>query len=197
MFVKNKENLDFKYRKNGYLALLKANTVSYVDETKVTAKELLACYGQRIDIISRELAIEIAPSLGDTKSKAPKAPKKVETVKKSDLNDSFIEQILGEIEGEADKDKNCEGNCDSCVDRACGKEDKSQEKIPSDDINVYQEFINEKVFGMKPQPKGDKEEDKSQEGTKAPTPKAPTKAKATKAKTTKPRAKRGSKAKKA
>ena len=33
-----------------------------------------------------------------TKKKA--APKKVETVKKEDLNDSFIEKILGEIEGE-------------------------------------------------------------------------------------------------
>ena len=61
MFVKNKEKIDFKYRKGTYLAVLKAMTVSYVDETKVSAKDLLDCYGQRIDIISRDLAVEIAP----------------------------------------------------------------------------------------------------------------------------------------
>lgn len=101
MFVKNKEKIDFNYRKSGYLAVLKAESVTYVDETKITAKELKDCYGQRIDIISRELALEIAPKVEEAK-KAEKnvAPKKVETVKKEDLNDSFIEKILGEIEGE-------------------------------------------------------------------------------------------------
>ena len=109
MFVKNKEKIDFNYRKNGYLAVLKAGTVSYVDETKISAKELLACYGQRIDIISRELALEIAPKIKEVKKEEKKAaPKKVETVKKEDLNDSFIEKILGEIEGEdkAKKEEN-------------------------------------------------------------------------------------------
>lgn len=174
MFVKNKENLDFKYRKNGYLALLKANTVSYVDETKVTAKELLACYGQRIDIISRDLAVEIAPHVTKEEKKIEKAskkveaPKKVETVKKEDLNDSFIEQILGEIEGEkgeakaetCEHGKPCDGTCEECDRKAAS-------------------------IGVATTP--------VVEGTKQKA----TKAKATKAKVTKPRAKRGSKAKKA
>ena len=95
MFVKNKESIDFNYRKNDYLAVLKANTVSYVDENKVTPQELLACYGQRIDIISRELAAELDPKIIKEK-KEPKV-KKVETVKKEDLNDSFIKKVLNEI----------------------------------------------------------------------------------------------------
>ena len=170
MFVKNKEKIDFKYRKGTYLAVLKAMTVSYVDENKVSAKDLLDCYGQRIDIISRDLAVEIAPHVTKEEKKAEKAskkteaPKKVETVKKSDLNDSFIEQILGEIEGKIEGEKvetcehgnPCDGTCDECA-------------------------------------KKKEEENKSKEAAKAPA-----KAKSTKAKAaTKPRAKRGSKIKKA
>ena len=87
MFVKNKATIDFKYRKNGYLATLKAGEVSYVDDSKVCAKELRDCYGQRIDIISLDPVIQEGHR------------DKVETVKKEELNDSFIEKVLGEIEG--------------------------------------------------------------------------------------------------
>ena len=110
MFVKNKEKIDFKYRKGSYLAVLKAMTVSFVDENKVSAKDLIDCYGQRIDIISHDLAAEIAPHAVkeeikiDRTPKKIEVPKKVETVKKSELNDSFIEQILGEIEGDTTED---------------------------------------------------------------------------------------------
>ena len=97
MFVKNKETIDFQYRKGSYLAVLKAGTVSYVDETKVSAKELIDCYGQRIDVVSRDIAVEVAPKVN---KEAEVKDKKVETVKKADLDDSFIEKILGEIKEE-------------------------------------------------------------------------------------------------
>ena len=100
MFVKNKGKIDFHYRKGDYLAVLKAETVSYVDENKVSAKELLSCYGQRIDIISRDLAEQIAPQFKEDRGIARRAkstPKAVETVKKEDLNDNFIEDILKTI----------------------------------------------------------------------------------------------------
>ena len=100
MFVKNKEKIDFQYRKGPYLAVLKALTVSYVDESKVSAEELLACYGQRIDIISRDLAMQIAPHVKEDKKEVKrKAPKIVETIKKEELNDKFIGKILEEIGG--------------------------------------------------------------------------------------------------
>ena len=100
MFVKNKEKIDFKYRKGTYLAVLKALSVSYVDENKVSANELLDCYGQRIDIISRDLALQIAPHIRDERvatKKVKPTPKVVETVKKEELNDKFIEDILKTI----------------------------------------------------------------------------------------------------
>ena len=106
MFVKNKASIDFKYRKSGYLAILKAGTVSYVDESKVSARELIGCYGQRIDVISRDLVEEIAPHAIKEEKAALKeaikkeAPKAKEIVKKEELNDSFIEKVLGEIEKE-------------------------------------------------------------------------------------------------
>lgn len=100
MFVKNKATVDFKYRKGDYVAVLKAGTVSQVDETKVSAKELTDCYGQRISVIS----LDSIPEPAAPKFVAPKAPAatdKVETVKKEELNDQFIDKILDEIKEEA------------------------------------------------------------------------------------------------
>ena len=100
MFVKNKATVDFKYRKGDYVAVLKAGTVSQVDETKVSAKELTDCYGQRISVIS----LDSIPEPAAPKFAAPKAPTatdKVETVKKEELNDQFIDKILDEIKEEA------------------------------------------------------------------------------------------------
>ena len=100
MFVKNKATVDFKYRKGDYVAVLKAGTVSQVDETKVSAKELIDCYGQRISVISLDNIPEpAAPKF--TAPKAPAATNKVATVKKEELNDQFIDKILGEIKEEA------------------------------------------------------------------------------------------------
>ena len=110
MFVKNREKVDFQYRKGSYLAVLKAGTVSYVDETKVSAKELIDCYGQRIDVVSRDIAIEVTPQIKKEEVKE----KKVETVKKNELNDSFIEKILGEIKDEENAPK--EGDTDTDAD---------------------------------------------------------------------------------
>ena len=108
MFVKNKESIDFKYRKGAYLVVLKAGTVTYVDETKVTARELVGCYGQRIDVISRELTEEIAPKAlkeekVSKKEEVKKEEKKPEVVKKEELSDSFIDEILNEIKKEEKK----------------------------------------------------------------------------------------------
>jgi hypothetical protein len=112
MFVKNKEKIDFKYRKGNYLAILKALSVSYIDETKVTAQELINCYGQRIDIISRDVAAEVTPEVKEEKKVEkvqPTVSKKEVTVKKSDLDDSFLEKVLGEIKEEENNCGNPEG----------------------------------------------------------------------------------------
>jgi hypothetical protein len=85
MFVKNKASIDFKYRKNDYVAVLKAGQVSLVDEGKVSAEELRSCYGQRIDIISRDIIKQTTP----------------ETTKKEDLDETFISKVLEEIENES------------------------------------------------------------------------------------------------
>ena len=168
MFVKNKEKLDFKYRKNGYLALLKANTVSYVDETKVTAKELKACYGQRIDIISREVIEDDKKEVGETQITAPEkteATTKIETVRKEELNNSFIEKVLGEIEGE-------------------GAPEGTKEP---DEAEVLDDSLIEKVLaGIEDQPEVKTEEE-------APKTK---KTRATRAKTTKTKAKSSGRTKK-
>ena len=99
--------------------MLKAGTVSQVDETKVSAKELLACYGQRITVISLDETCE-APSVKENLVKEVKAETTgVEKIKKEDLNDNFINQILDEIKGdEADTDTDTDTELDEVYKKA-------------------------------------------------------------------------------
>lgn len=55
MFVKNKGKVDLKYRAKGVCVVLKAGVLTLVDDTVVMAKELIACYGQRIEVIGRKV----------------------------------------------------------------------------------------------------------------------------------------------
>ena len=113
MFVKNKAKVDFNYRKGDYVAVLKAGTVSQVDETKVSARELLACYGQRITVISLDETCE-APVKEVPVKEAKVETTGVEKIKKEDLNDNFINQILDEIKGdEADTDTDIDADTDT------------------------------------------------------------------------------------
>ena len=198
MFVKNKEKLDFKYRKNGYLALLKANTVSYVDETKVTAKELKACYGQRIDIISREVIEDDEKEVGETQMVTPEkteATTKIETVRKEELNNSFIEKVLGEIEGEGAPEGTKEPDeaevlDDSLIEKVlAGIEDQPEVKT-----EVKTEEDQPEVKTEEDQPEVKTEEDQPEVKTEeAPKTK---KTRATKAKATKTKAKSSGRTKK-
>ena len=58
MFVKSKMSIPVKYYKGADCIILKPNTVTFVEDTKVTPKELKDCYGGRIDIIAGAPVIE-------------------------------------------------------------------------------------------------------------------------------------------
>ena len=100
MFVRNKTNVDFTYRKGSYCAILKANSVSFVDENKVTAKEIKNCYGQRVTVISQD-----STQYTEEIKKLPPVEKNIKevTVEKAKLNNSFIEELLGEVNEEIAK----------------------------------------------------------------------------------------------
>ena len=82
---------EVKYYKSTGVIVLKPGTVTYVDDNLVTAKELKDCYGDRINIMSREtvekIIKETAPApVVEEKKPAPvavkvEAPKKVEVKK--------------------------------------------------------------------------------------------------------------------
>lgn len=201
MFVKNKEKIDFHYRKGTYLAVLKALTVSYVDENKVSARELLDCYGQRIDIISRDLALQIAPHVKEEKKEAKrKAPKVVETVRKEDLNDKFIEKILGEIGGTQEDEASVENINDLGLDELDGikeLESNTGDKDVDDFLNGKTDILPEgtqiisdeeaqKLLEGDDNKKPDEDNNKSDEDNnkkpKARASKSTTKAKSSKAK---------------
>ncbi len=94
MFVRNRKNIDFKYNKSGKVIVLKANTVTLVDDSLVTAKELINCYGQRIEII------------GQGVTEAPKEEvvnKEVQKPAPQPANDKVLEDILEQVQKELDK----------------------------------------------------------------------------------------------
>ena len=107
MFVRSRMTRDMVYRKGGKEWVIKAGTISSIDENVVTAYELKSLYGSRIDIIARGVTDEVKPTK-PVKSEAPKKleSKKVEPPKKLDTN--LIDNILNELKGEADKKEKAE-----------------------------------------------------------------------------------------
>ena len=66
MFVKSNMNSDVKYCKSTGVILIKANTVTFVDDNLVTAKELKDCYGDRIYVMSQESVDKYVGELANT-----------------------------------------------------------------------------------------------------------------------------------
>ena len=203
MFVKNKAKVDFNYRKGDYVAVLKAGTVSQVDETKVSARELLACYGQRITVISLDETYE-APVKETFVKEVKVETTDAEKIKKEDLNDDFINQILDEIkEDEADTDNDTDNDTDADTDNDTDADTDNDTKTDTELDEVYKKaaegviaFLNGETDKL---PDGteviSEDEAKKLEGVAKEVPAKTTKAKATKTKATK--TKTGRKAKKA
>ena len=98
MFVRNREKVPLTYRRNGYTIVLNPGTVTYVDECKVTEKELKDFYGFRVEIVGKENPVEEvapkeAPMIKEGKVKATK----VNVVAKNSLDESLLENILTEV----------------------------------------------------------------------------------------------------
>jgi hypothetical protein len=66
MFVKSSMGRDVKYSKSTGAILIKANTVTLIDDNLVTVKELKDCYGDRITIMSQEAVDQLVGELANT-----------------------------------------------------------------------------------------------------------------------------------
>ena len=101
MFVKSRMAKDVTYRRKGTDWIIKAGTITYIDENKVTAKELKEFYGSRIYIISRESLDNIEnniPVKKEVKLVENKKKDNFETSKKTTNN--VIDTIIKEIKEE-------------------------------------------------------------------------------------------------
>lgn len=102
MFVRSRMEKDVIYRRKGGVWVIKAGSVTFIDENKVTARELKSLYGSRIEIISRDkLSDEEAkiPVKKETKIVENKRKMKIESGKKP-LDEALINDILTEIQDE-------------------------------------------------------------------------------------------------
>ena len=96
MFVRSLMDKDVIYRKGGLSWTIKANTVTFIDEVRVSAKELKGLYGSRIIIISKDAAEdEIAePIIKRQKEELEKKPSSTL------LDEKLIDDIIAQIEAE-------------------------------------------------------------------------------------------------
>ena len=114
MFVRNRKDIDFKYNKRGKVIVLKANTVTLVDDSLVTAKELVDCYGQRIEIIKQSTQVATPKEVVNKEVQKP-APEPA--------SDKVLEDILEQVQKELDK--------------------AAQDKVPVVDEDKVNELIGE------------------------------------------------------
>ena len=140
MFVRNKTNVDFTYRKGSYCAILKANSVSFVDENKVTAKEIKNCYGQRVTVISQD-----STQYTEEIKKLPPVEKNIKevTVEKAKLNNSFIEELLGEVNEEIAKGaKEIATETEDATEEVVETEDATEEVVETEATTGIEEVDN-------------------------------------------------------
>ena len=104
MFVRSSMSVPVRYSKSKGSIILKPNTVTFVDDTLVTAKELKDCYGDRIAILSQDLVEQII------QEEAPKANE--ESKQDSDTDNTPVNDGEGkeeDAEGEGASEDDGEG----------------------------------------------------------------------------------------
>ena len=125
MFVRSLMDKDVIYRKGGLSWTIKANTVTFIDEVRVSAKELKGLYGSRIIIISKDaVEDEIAePIIKRQKEELEKKPSSTL------LDEKLIDDIIAQIEAE----------------ESSGTGDKGDEDKPADDSKEELEELENKL----------------------------------------------------
>lgn len=131
MFVRSLMSKDVIYRKGGLSLVIKAGTSTYVDENKVSAKELKSLYGDRVVISTRD-GIELAKDLP-----RPIFVKKEEK-KPVVLNEDLIEDVIAQIEAEEKAKKEAEEKAKKLEEKIKAEEKAKKEaetkKLSSDKV---------------------------------------------------------------
>ena len=127
MFIKSNMSREVRYNKSSGSIVLKPNTVTYVDENLVTAKELKDCYGDRINIMSRETVekfiVETAPKNVDDIIEGVKTDAET-TEPKLDSVDIKFSDGTEEVDSTDDKsDKSEADEIEGATDEATSNED--------------------------------------------------------------------------
>ena len=90
MFVRSNMDIPVRYSKSSGSVILKPNTVTFVEETIVTAKELKDCYGDRISILSDEIVEQII----EEDKKAEQDLEVADTPDESNTGDEAVDNFL-------------------------------------------------------------------------------------------------------
>ena len=99
MFIRSLMNRDVIYRKGGFSWVIKAGTVTSIDENRVSAKELKNLYGSRIIVISRDAEEDkVAEMIIKKQEKVIKENEVKSPV--GVLDETSIDAIIAQIEAE-------------------------------------------------------------------------------------------------
>ena len=159
MFVKSNMSREVTYHKSRGSIVLKPGTVTFVDDNLVTAKELKDCYGDRINIMSRETVekyiVETAPQVEEIKEPEviSEPQEEVEVtggaapaeVKEEDLiSNTGNEEIDAFLNGETDEVP--EGTVEISEEEAL----KLQKEVKQEEVKAEESQFVKKPVGKKP-----------------------------------------------
>lgn len=104
MFVRSRLSKDIVYRKKGNSWVIKAGTVTYIDENQVSAQELRELYSTRIAILSRDKLDKMEKEIPVKEVAKPKREHALKRNQKRTV-DELLTEIKDEVKKEEVKDK--------------------------------------------------------------------------------------------
>lgn len=145
MFVRSLMDKDVIYRKGGFAWVIKARTVTLIDETKVSAKELKGLYGDRIIIISKDsIEDEVAKPIVERQiAELDKKPS--DTL----LDETLIDDIIAQIEAEDDNNTKPAQKTEVPNDASLGKDSSEGHSLDEKDKIKLEENKEEEKAKLK------------------------------------------------
>ena len=91
MFVRSNMSIPVRYSKSSGSVIIKPNTLTFVQETIVTAQELKDCYGDRISILSDDIVEQI---IEEDKKEVEQDLEIADTPEEANTGDEAVDNFL-------------------------------------------------------------------------------------------------------
>ena len=103
MFVRSNMSVPVTYNKSTGSIVLKPQTVTFIDESIVTAKELKDCYGDRISILTQDVVDTIIKEASEVEEEAAEVEEEIVEDETTEIVNTGDEAVDNFLNGETDE----------------------------------------------------------------------------------------------